>query len=101
MGYTEFLCQVISKSTIDFTSKFEYIIALVDFLDEGQQVQASLMEFMLNDKENNFICSIHSYIQINFNDFKEYEKGLTQRNLSRKIQDELRNVIKKKMECCI
>jgi len=43
MGYTEFLCAVISKNTIDFTSKFEYIIALVDFLDEGEQVQASLM----------------------------------------------------------
>ena len=85
MGYTEFLCVVIAKNTIDFTSKFEYIIALVDFLDEGEQVQASLMQFMLADKENNFICAIYSYIQINFNDFKEYEKGLTQRNLSRKI----------------
>lgn len=101
IGYTQYLCSVISKNTIDFTSKFEYIIALVDFLDEGEQIQQSLMKFMLNDKENNFVCSIYSFIQINFNDFKEYEKSLNSKNLSIKIYNELRKVIKEKMEYCI
>lgn len=31
---------------------------------------------MLEDKENIFLLSIHDFISTNFNDFKEYEKGL-------------------------
>jgi len=38
LGYTNFLCKVISKSDISDTSRLEYIIALVDFLDEGEEV---------------------------------------------------------------
>ena len=45
LGYTDFLCKVISKSNISDSSRFEYIIALVDFLDEGQEVQQSLMDY--------------------------------------------------------
>lgn len=38
LGFTKFLCHVISKHKIDDTSKYAYIIALVDFLDEGEEV---------------------------------------------------------------
>lgn len=76
LGYTKFLCEVISKSSIDDSSRYEYIIALVDFLEEGEMVQQSLMNFCLNDKENRFLNMIYGYILKNFNDFKDYEKGL-------------------------
>jgi len=53
-----------------------YIQTLNDFLDEGENIQFSVMEYMLRDEENKFLLAIKDYIKNNFNDFKEYEKGL-------------------------
>ena len=76
MGFTNFLCQVISNENTDQNDKLEYIITLIDFLDEGDNIQQSVMDYMYQDKENIFLLSIKDYIQNNFNDFIEYENGL-------------------------
>ena len=39
LGYTNFLCEVICKTSVNDSSRYQYIIALVDFLDEGEMVQ--------------------------------------------------------------
>ena len=69
MGFTNFLCQVISNENTDQNDKLEYIITLIDFLDEGDNIQQSVMDYMYQDKENIFLLSIKDYIQNNFNDF--------------------------------
>ena len=38
LGFTKFLCQVISKPSISQSSRYVYILSLVDFLDEGEEV---------------------------------------------------------------
>lgn len=46
LGFTDFLCEVISKDK-DHNSKLEYILALCDFLDEGDfDIQKSVLEYM-------------------------------------------------------
>ena len=58
------------------------------------------MEYMYKDQDNLFLLAIKDYIKDNFNDFKEYEKGL-QGSGSDKIQNELRDVINNKINQCI
>ena len=89
MGFTNFLCQVISNENTDQNDKLEYIITLIDFLDEGDNIQQSVMDYMYQDKENIFLLSIKDYIQNNFNDFIEYENGLKDCTTD-KIQGELK-----------
>jgi len=89
MGFTNFLCQVISNENTDQNDKLEYIITLIDFLDEGDNIQQSVMDYMYLDKNNIFLLSIKDYIQNNFNDFIEYENGLKDCTTV-KIQGELK-----------
>ena len=78
LGFTDFLCRVISAEEKGDSQKEEYIITLVDFLDEGEEIQESLLNFMQNDRENQFLKSIYDFITRNFHDFIEYENGLQQ-----------------------
>ena len=55
---------------------------------------------MIQDENNYFLFAIRDYIQNNFNDFIEYESGL-QNCTSKKIYNELRIVIDKKISDCI
>ena len=55
------------------------------FLGEGLKVQENIKKYLFQDTDNLFIKSLHDYIDNNFNDFKEYEKGM--KDQSGKIQD--------------
>ena len=75
------------------------MIALHDFLDEGIEIQSSLLEFLHRDKNNTFLLSVYNFIKSNFNDFIEYEKGLMHSKKQKdKVYFELRAVINKKIE---
>ena len=55
---------------------------------------------MCEDENNYFLFAVRDFIQNNFNDFIEYESGLTNCT-SKKIQNELRIVIDRKISDCI
>ena len=58
------------------------------------------MDYMLDDYENKLIGALYQYINSNYNDFKEYEKGLSLSN-DKKIIQQLQTVIHSKIECCV
>ncbi|EGR32545.1 hypothetical protein IMG5_078330 [Ichthyophthirius multifiliis] len=75
MGFLDFLCNIIIVEQ-DTQMKLEYIKCLIDFIEEGNKdIQESLYQYLLQDKENSFLVEINRYLQTNFNYFKEYVKS--------------------------
>ena len=50
---------------------------MCDYLDETDiDIQNSLNNYLKSDYENGFLLSLYEFIKTNFNDFKDYEKGI-------------------------
>ena len=52
-------------------------MGLIDFLDEGDiDVQEAFYNYLYSDTHNVFLNSLHAFMTVNFNYFKEYIKGV-------------------------
>ena len=99
IGLMNTLCKVFAHEKNE-KLKFEYILGLVDFLDEANKsIQESFYEYLMNDENNLFLLKINAFIHENFNEFREYEKNSYEN--SQVKSKEFRKIENRKIFACI
>ncbi|KRX09146.1 hypothetical protein PPERSA_08862 [Pseudocohnilembus persalinus] len=78
LGFLKYICEVIINESE--SQKLEYIVGLVDFLDEANKdIQENFYQYLLEDDQMNyFILQIKTILDNNFKQFREYERSKTE-----------------------
>lgn len=97
-----FLCKVTAEEDNPLI-KYEYILGLVDFMDEvNENIQKSFFDYLTKDQENKFIIKMRNFILESFLDFRDYEKSLMDQNSDfSSISVQFNKIISQKIQACI